>query len=102
MVVLKLDLSNILHIFNKGNITKTYKKMYDMARELAGQDMGRHSNEIMNKIQTATMYGKGKNWDNETWIQLNHDMWNYGNERMKFHMNNLEKLLILSLKQSKK
>lgn len=100
MVNFHLHLGNILKGLRKGNIVKVYSKMYSLAENLASRETEKYLTESLSKIEVSQV--GGDKWDNEALIKFVNNIWNFHNDRINHHMDEMKKLLVMSSKANVK
>jgi hypothetical protein len=86
-----LDFSNLAKLMSKGRVDTVYYKMYRVADKLTKEDFQRFKLEVLAKSD------KFKD-TSEFALTLS----NFFNERIEFHMNEMKKLLEMSMKNQSK
>ena len=90
---LNFNLGEIIKLFKRGNIVKTYEKMYLLAEQLAKTETQEYQTELLSRINV-------KSTKNEIFSSLD-KIWNFKMERIHHHMKEMKDLLIMHFKINK-
>jgi len=88
---------SLVKLFNRGQIDKAYKKMFDVAEEISRKE----TREYMEKLNHETLENNINKTNNSFKFDWLTKIDNYHNERREYHMNEMKKLLIEQIKNKK-
>lgn len=91
MFDITLDFGNLAKLMNKGRIDKVYKKMWYLADKLSREEFNTFKIEL---LANSTKY--------KTTSDLLNTLTDFKKDRIAFHMDEMKKLLEMSLKEQSK
>ncbi|MGV8168819.1 MAG: hypothetical protein ACP5N3_02075 [Candidatus Nanoarchaeia archaeon] len=98
--IFQVTINNIIKLFKKGNISDTYYKMYKRADKLASYEMNLRRDSFVRE-HIIDMKSKDIKSPHEYMLAFEERVLNYRDERLKYHMEEMKKLLELRLKEEK-
>jgi len=92
-IIEKIDFSNIVKLFRKGDIHKVYSKMFDTADFCAVEELKRYIPRLETKTNRNLM-------NHEDFIKFVDKIAKYRDQRFKYHMEQMKELLKIRLKEN--
>ena len=96
--ILNIDFSNLVRLFRKGDITKVYSKMYDLAEYIAIHEMKLYRLLLQNEMDEMKKAGFHPKDIASEYTKKSYE---YKKERIQTHIKEMKELLVLHLKEKK-